>query len=79
MDGAVAAVLAKPDTAIFLRALGMLGGDAADAVHVGDSVDKDVEGARAAGIAAVLVARGSEAPPDGQVAIRSLAELPSLV
>ncbi len=82
VDGVVTSAqtgAAKPDGAIFRRALELLDAGAADAVHVGDSVDKDVEGARAAGIRAVLVARGSESPPDGVVAIRSLAELPSLV
>lgn len=82
VDGVVTSAetgAAKPDAAIFRRALDLLGAGAADAVHVGDSVDKDVEGALAAGIAAVLVARGPQAPPGGQVAIRSLAELPSLV
>ena len=82
VDGVVTSAetgAAKPDGAIFRRALELLDAGAADAVHVGDSVNKDVEGARAAGIRAVLVARGSESPPDGVVAIRSLAELPSLV
>jgi putative hydrolase of the HAD superfamily len=69
---------AKPDPAIFGRALELLGADARDAVHVGDSLDKDVEGARAAGIRAVLLARAGD-PPRGVLAIRSLMELPSLL
>jgi FMN phosphatase YigB (HAD superfamily) len=45
---------------------------------VGDSLDKDVEGARAAGIRAILVARDRDAPA-GVEAIGSLADLPSLL
>jgi putative hydrolase of the HAD superfamily len=56
--------VAKPDRRIFEHALGLIGAAPADAVHVGDDVLADVEGARAAGIAAVLVARdGAPAPP----------------
>lgn len=69
---------AKPDPAIFRRALGLLGVEANAAVHVGDSLDKDIAGARDAGIRAILVARRAD-PPSGVEAIRSLAELPSLL
>jgi putative hydrolase of the HAD superfamily len=69
---------AKPDPAIFERALALAGASAAGAVHVGDSVDNDVAGARAAGIRPVLVARDG-APPPGVEAVRSLAELPALL
>jgi putative hydrolase of the HAD superfamily len=64
---------AKPERAIFAHALELAGGVApGDAVHAGDDLEADVEGARAAGIAAVLVARdGAEAPP-GVRAIRTL-------
>jgi putative hydrolase of the HAD superfamily len=70
---------AKPDPAIFARALDLLGGEAAGAAHVGDSLDKDVDGARAAGIRPVLVYRGGGRLPAGVQAIRSLVELPSLL
>lgn len=70
---------AKPDPAIFGRALALLGAEPCGATHVGDSLDKDVEGARAAGIRPVLVWRGGGRPPAGVQAIRSLAELPSLL
>ena len=43
---------------------------------MGDSLDNDVEGARAAGIRPILVARDRDAPA-GVEAIGSLAELPS--
>ena len=60
VDGVVASAevgVAKPERAIFERALALAGVRAADAWHVGDSVAEDVEGARAAGIRPVLVAR----------------------
>jgi putative hydrolase of the HAD superfamily len=65
--------VAKPDPAIFARALVLAGGVAPEeALHAGDDVAADVEGARAAGIAAVLVARDGERPPPGVRAIASL-------
>jgi putative hydrolase of the HAD superfamily len=69
---------AKPDPLIFRRALDLLGAEEVDAVHVGDSLDTDVDGARAAGIRAVLIARDGDAP-GGVEAVRSLGELPSLL
>src|SRR5581483_11054443 len=42
--------IAKPDPAIFHHTLDLIGVDASRAVHVGDSVRFDVEGARAAGV-----------------------------
>jgi putative hydrolase of the HAD superfamily len=64
---------AKPDPAIFAHALELAGGVAPrDAVHAGDSVEADVEGARAAGIPAVLVARDGESAPAGVRAIHTL-------
>jgi putative hydrolase of the HAD superfamily len=75
---------AKPDPAIFARALALAGTPGepvapADALHAGDSPEHDVAGARAAGIAPVLVARdGAQAPP-GVPAIADLSALPGLV
>ena len=54
-SGAVGA--AKPDPAIFVHALATLGVKASQALHVGDSRVNDYEGARAAGIEALLVVR----------------------
>jgi putative hydrolase of the HAD superfamily len=65
VDAAVASAelgAAKPERAIFERALALAGVAAERAWHVGDNVREDVEGARAAGIRAVLVAR-DEPPP----------------
>jgi putative hydrolase of the HAD superfamily len=70
--------VAKPDPGIFERALELAGVAASEVIHVGDSLDNDVAGARAAGIRPVLVARDGR-PPAGVEAIRSLAELPALL
>jgi putative hydrolase of the HAD superfamily len=67
--------VAKPDPAIFRAALDRLGAPADGAVHVGDSLEHDVAGARAAGLEAVLVARNGAPAPQGVRAVRSLAEL----
>ena len=42
----------KPDPAIFRHALAALGVSASEAIHVGDDFGADIEGARAAGLAA---------------------------
>jgi putative hydrolase of the HAD superfamily len=68
---------AKPDPALFMRALEQAGVPPEEAVHVGDSLDNDVAGARAAGLRPLLLVRHGE-PPDGVETLRSLAELPSL-
>jgi putative hydrolase of the HAD superfamily len=67
--------VAKPDPAIFRAALDRLGAAADSAVHVGDSLEHDVAGARAAGLEAVLVARNGAAAPDGVRTVASLTEL----
>jgi putative hydrolase of the HAD superfamily len=68
----------KPTPAIFAAALALAGVAPAQAVHVGDSLAQDVLGARAAGIAPVLLCRAGRratpAPADVPV-IASLAEL----
>ncbi len=79
VDGAVSSAqvgAAKPAPAIFARALALAGVSATEALHVGDSLPLDVEGARAAGVAAVLVVRGEGSPPPGVRVVRSLDELP---
>lgn len=63
LDGAVTSAevgSAKPDGAIFARGLELAGVAAADAIHVGDSVEHDVAGALAAGIEPLLVVREGE-------------------
>jgi putative hydrolase of the HAD superfamily len=66
---------AKPDPAIFRAALERLGVTAPEAIHVGDSVEHDVAGARAAGLEAVLVARNGAQAPAGVRVVASLDEL----
>jgi putative hydrolase of the HAD superfamily len=77
VDGVVASAVVgadKPAAAVFEAALRLAGSDASRAVHVGDSPAKDVEGARRAGIRAVLIDRET-----GQGEIASLAELPRIL
>jgi putative hydrolase of the HAD superfamily len=69
----------KPATAIFERALGMTGAAPDHAIHVGDSVVEDIEGARDAGIKAILVRRDGGRGPAGVITIGSLAELPRAI
>jgi putative hydrolase of the HAD superfamily len=63
LDGVVTSAelgSAKPDGAIFARGLELAGVAAAEAIHVGDSVEHDVAGALAAGIEPLLVVREGE-------------------
>lgn len=81
VDGVVTSAevgVAKPDARVFRRALELAGVGADQAVHVGDSPAKDVKGAHAAGIRAVLVQRDGE-PPPGVEHVRSLRELAPLL
>jgi putative hydrolase of the HAD superfamily len=55
---------AKPDPRIFEITLARLGVEAAETVHVGDSEREDVEGARAAGLRAILIQRAAPADRD---------------
>jgi 2-haloalkanoic acid dehalogenase type II len=81
VDGVVSSAVAgapKPHPAVFHEALRVAGAAAAEAVHVGDSERNDIEGARAAGVRALLVLRHGE-PPAGVEVVRSLGELPSVL
>ena len=62
----------KPSPEIFEHALGVAGVAAHDALHVGDSFAEDVDGARAAGIEAVLIKRDGEPGPHGVPTIATL-------
>ena len=60
LDGAVSSAAAgarKPDPAIFEPALQLAGCAPEEALHVGDTPEEDVEGARAAGIRPLLIDR----------------------
>lgn len=48
----------KPDPGIFRRALELAGCEPEEALHVGDTAEEDVAGARAAGIRPLLIDRG---------------------
>jgi putative hydrolase of the HAD superfamily len=81
VDGALASAevgSAKPDGAIFAAALELA--RTRDAWHVGDTPEADVEGALAAGLRPVLIARDGPPPPlPGVPVIESLAGLIPLV
>jgi putative hydrolase of the HAD superfamily len=66
----------KPHPTIFQAALDRLGVDAADAVMVGDSLEEDVEGARALGMRAILIDR-EERHPDVEERLTDLYGLPA--
>jgi len=72
LDGVITSATAgarKPDPAIFAAGLRLAGCAPAEALHVGDTPEEDVEGARAAGIEVLLIDR------DGGGSIASLAEI----
>ncbi|MCY4026337.1 MAG: HAD family hydrolase [Acidobacteria bacterium] len=73
----------KPDPSIFRAALAAVGVAAGDGVMVGDSVAHDIDGARRAGMGAVLLVRSGEPPPerpgDDVPVVRTLTELPAVL
>jgi putative hydrolase of the HAD superfamily len=64
----------KPAPGIFQAALRLAGVGSAEAIHVGDSLEEDVAGARAAGIEPVLVRRDGSPGADGVRTVANLAE-----
>jgi putative hydrolase of the HAD superfamily len=81
VDGVVTSAevgAAKPSPRVFERALAVAGVEAGEALHVGDKVDNDLEGAAAAGVRGVLLQRDGDPPPRVK-AIRSLRDLPALL
>ncbi len=84
--GVEAEVVGKPSRSYFDAALAELGADPAEAVMVGDDIESDIGGAKAAGLSAVLVRTGkfreetlraAEVKPDDVVA--SIADVPALL
>jgi putative hydrolase of the HAD superfamily len=74
--------LEKPDPAIFRTALDRAGVRPDEALHVGDSVHADVNGATSAGITPILLdrrGRHQAAAPGGVRVINTLADLPALL
>jgi putative hydrolase of the HAD superfamily len=69
----------KPDPLIFHRALALAGVAPEEALHVGDSLVEDIDGARAAGLRAVLIRRGGEPGPAQVETVASLTELGPLL
>ena len=65
----------KPSPLIFRAALELVGCEPSDALMIGDSIEDDVEGARAVGMRALLLDRAGRFP-DAEGRIESLAELP---
>jgi HAD superfamily hydrolase (TIGR01549 family) len=66
----------KPHPTIFQAALELLGVEPPDAVMVGDSLDEDVEGARALGMRAILIDR-EERHPEVEERLTDLYGLPA--
>jgi putative hydrolase of the HAD superfamily len=78
LDGVVTSAevgASKPARPVFERALALAGAASDRAIHVGDSVEADVDGARAAGVEPVLIRRDGTAGPAGVRTIATLAEL----
>jgi putative hydrolase of the HAD superfamily len=71
--------LAKPDPAFFRLALSSVGVAPEQALMVGDSYRADVQGARSAGLDAVLLDRPGTATATDVRIIHSLEELPAIV
>ena len=70
----------KPDPKMFMAALSRAGVSANEAAHVGDQLETDIEGARAAGINPVLIDRHEALPGYSDCPrIKSLLELPRVL
>ncbi len=70
---------AKPDPHIFNYTLAAVDVSAAEAVHVGDTYEADIVGARNAGIRPILIDRDGTQTGKWDETIRSLSELPKLL
>lgn len=69
----------KPDPRIFVQTLSALGLEPGQAIHVGDDRQRDVNGARSAGVSGVLIDRSGDRADDGCDRIASLRSLPALL
>ena len=69
----------KPDSAVFAKALERAHCSSHDALHVGDSLRADVEGAQKCGIQAVWLNRLGDPSPADCLMIHSLSELPHVL
>ncbi|MEO8888713.1 MAG: HAD family hydrolase [Jatrophihabitantaceae bacterium] len=73
--------VAKPDRAIFDHALDLVGVAAEEAMHIGDNLIADAQGAHAAGLHAVWLDRRGryDGRPLDCAVVRGLAEVPALL
>lgn len=69
----------KPSEKIFRRALDAVELPASSALHIGDSFEADVIGARGAGLTPVLLDRSMEQENKSCLRVRMLTELPALI
>ena len=69
----------KPDPHIFNYALAAVGVSAEEAVHVGDTYEADIVGARDVGIRPILIDRANTQTGRWKETIQSLTELPGLL
>jgi len=69
----------KPDPHIFNYALAAVGVSAEEAVHVGDTYEADIIGAKNAGIRPILIDRDGTQTGRWDETIRNLSELPALL
>jgi putative hydrolase of the HAD superfamily len=68
----------KPNPRIFRHVLRELGVKPEEAVHVGDNIEADIEGAEGVGITPIWI-RSSDSPPWHGYAIDSICDLPELL
>lgn len=69
----------KPHREVFDEALRLSGCAAEEVIHIGDSYDTDVVGARSAGIRPVLLTRGNGRPYDDVETVNDLAQTLDLI
>lgn len=69
----------KPDTRLYLKAAYLAGRSPQEILHVGDSYELDVKGARSANMRAILIVRNERPTSHDCEAICSLHQLPQLI
>jgi FMN phosphatase YigB (HAD superfamily) len=70
--------ITKSDPGLFLKAAECLGFGPSQIVHIGDEVDADFDGAKAAGFVPVLLDRTGEAKSPPVLKITTLADFPRI-
>jgi putative hydrolase of the HAD superfamily len=71
--------IAKPDRGIFDLTWEKLGCQSSDVIHIGDSVENDVQGAINAGVTPIWYNPDKEKNTLGVKEVRALSELPSVI